>query len=62
MTVLEMITYDMIVELGIATPDELNLAFNMTDNGWTWTFNRVVAIKTGYPSWDAYLMNEMEEE
>lgn len=62
MTTLEMITYDMIVELGIATPEELNLAFNMTDMGWIETFNRVVAIRTGFPSWDAYLTNEMEEE
>lgn len=62
MTTEEMITYDMIVEYGIATPDELNLAFNMTNMGWKETLDRVVYIRTGYPTWDIYLMDEMEEE
>ena len=62
MTTEEMITYDMIVEYGIATPEELNLAFNMTNMGWKETLDRVVYIRTGYPTWDAYPMDEMEEE
>ena len=62
MTTEEMITYDMIVEYGIATPDELNLAFNMTNMGWKETLDRVVDIRTGYPTLDTYLMDEMEEE
>lgn len=62
MTTKEMTTYDMIVEYGIATPNELNFAFSMTNIGWKETLDRVVYIRTGYPTWDAYLMNEMEEE
>lgn len=62
MTTEEMIKYDMIVELGIATPDELNLAFNMTDMGWNDTLDRVVYIREGYHTFEQYIECEMEEE
>ena len=61
MTTEEMIKYDMIVNNGIATAEELNLAFNMTDNGWMWTLDRVVYVRTGYSDLESYLFEEEDE-
>ena len=58
MTTEEMIMYDQIVELGIATAEELNLAFNLTNTGWTDTFNKVIFIRTGYRSLEQYIEEE----
>lgn len=58
MTTEEMITYDQIVELGIATAEELNLAFNLTNTGWTDTLNKVIFIRTGYRSLEQYIEEE----
>jgi hypothetical protein len=62
MTTVEMVMYDQLVELGIATPDELNLAFNMTDIGWTRTLNKVLYIRTGFRTIAQMLEAEDEEE
>lgn len=62
MTTEEMIKYDMIVELGIATAEELNLVFNMTDMNWNETLDRVVYIREGYRTFEAYMEATMEEE
>lgn len=62
MTREEMITYDMIVDMGIATADELNLARNLVSGSWTDVFNQVIYIRTGYRSFDQYYEAEMEEE
>ena len=48
MTTNEMITYDMIVELGIATVDEL--------------LNRIVYARTGYRTVEDYIESEDEED
>lgn len=58
----EMITYDLMVEFGIATPEELNLARNLVDGSWLEVLNAVVKVKTGYSDFDSYIENEMEEE
>ena len=62
MTDKEMRDYDFIVECGIATADELNLAFNLIGNTWTDVFNKVIYIRTGYNSLEQYIECEMEEE
>lgn len=62
MTIEEMVAYDIIVDNGIATPEELNLAFNMTNRGWSWTLNRVMFVRTGYSSLEQYLEAEDDAE
>ena len=48
MTEKEVYLYDMLVKLNIATEEELNLAFNITDMCWFDTLNRVLYARTGY--------------
>jgi hypothetical protein len=62
MTTNEMITYDRIVELGIATVDEINLAFNVAQTTWTELLNRVVYARTGYRTIEDYIESEDEED
>ena len=57
MTTEEMIMYDQLVDMGIATPDEINLAFNVGGKGWTDTLNSILYIRTGYRS-----IEQMTEE
>lgn len=60
MTTNECIMYDRIVEMDIATADELNLARNLVDGSWEEVMNKVVFVRTGYFSLDSYVENEME--
>ena len=62
MTTEEMNKYDMIVELGIATAEELNLAFDMTNMNWNETLDSVVYIREGYRTFEEYMEVIMEEE
>lgn len=62
MTTNECIKYDMIVELGIATTEELNLARNLVSGSWTEVLDSVVYIRTGYRTLEQYISEEMEEE
>ena len=62
MTQNEMIKYDMIVEYGIATPEELNLARNLIDGEWNEVLDRVTYIRTGYRTFEQYIEAEMEED
>ena len=62
MTTEEMVMYDMIVDMGIATADELNLARNLVDGSWEEVMNRVVYARTGYHSLDQMMEEEDEEE
>jgi hypothetical protein len=55
-------TYDYIVELGIATSDELNLVRNVMDGSWTEVLNSVIYARTGYHDIDQYIEYEMNEE
>ena len=61
MTVEEMITYDVIVDLGIATAEELNLARNLVGGSWTDVFTQVIYIRTGHRSLDQMIEAEDEE-
>jgi hypothetical protein len=36
--------------MGIATAEEINLAFNVANLGWTEVLNRIIYTRTGYRS------------
>lgn len=57
MTTNEMIQYEMMVELGIATAEELNLASNLMAGTWEQVLNAVLFIRTGHRN-----MEQMIEE
>lgn len=61
MTTAEMIKYDMMVEYGIATVDELNLARNLVNGSWDEVLNAVCYVRTGYHTFEQYLEYEMKE-
>ena len=48
MTNAEMMLYDQICENEIATPEEINLAFNVSGRSWTEVLDAIVLIRTGY--------------
>lgn len=62
MTTNECIKYDMMVEMGIATPEELNLARNLVSGSWNEVLDMVCDIKVGYKTFEQYLECEVEEE
>lgn len=61
MTTAEMIKYDMMVEHGIATIEELNLARNLVNGSWDKVLNAVCYVRTGYHTFEQYLECKMEE-
>ena len=62
MTTNECVKYDMMVEMGIATPDELNLARNLVNGSWEEVLNAVCYARTGYRTFEQYLECEMEDD
>lgn len=62
MTTNEMIKYDQIVEYGIATAEELNLARNLMSGEWNEVLDAVCYVRTGHKTWEQYLAETMEEE
>ena len=62
MTTNEMVMYDELVELGIATPEELNLAHNLVSGTWEEVLNSVLFVRTGYRSIQQMVEAEDEEE
>ena len=62
MTNNEMIKYDQIIEFGIATAEELNLARNLVSGEWNEILDSVCYVRTGYKTFEQYLENEMEED
>lgn len=62
MTTEEMIKYDIIVEMGIATAEELNLARNLVTGSWAEVLDKVICIRTGYNTFEQYIECEVEEE
>lgn len=62
MTTAEMIQYDQMVEMGIATTDELNLARNLMSGAWEEVLNSVLFIRTGYRTMEQMMEAEDEEE
>jgi len=60
MTTEEMVMYDQLVDMGIATADELNLARNLMAGEWMEVLNAVLFIRTGYRTMEQ--MFEAEDE
>lgn len=60
MTREEMSYYDQIVELEIATAEELNLARNLMAGTWEEVLNAVLYIRTGYRNLDQLMAEEDE--
>ena len=58
----ECIKYDQMVEMGIATAEELNLAQNLVSGNWNEVLDSVCYVRTGYRTFEQYLQCEMEEE
>lgn len=61
MTTEEMVMYDMMIELGVATSEELNLARNLVSGSWKEVLTQVLDIRTGYKSIEQMLEEEEEE-
>lgn len=62
MTNEEMYLYDYMVEAGIATAEELNLARNLVSGSWLEVLNSVLYVRTGYHSLDQYLDEEFNDD
>lgn len=62
MTTEEMIMYDQLVDMGIATTDELNLARNLMSGEWMEVLNAVLFVRTGYRTMAQMMEAEEEEE
>lgn len=62
MTQNEMMKYDQMVELEIATAEELNLARNLMSGSWNDVLDAVCFVRTGYHTFEDYIESEMEEE
>ena len=60
MTQNEMFMYDQIVELEIATAEELNLARNLMAGTWMDVLTAVLYIRTGYRDFDQLMAEEDE--
>ena len=58
MTTEEMVMYDMMVELGVATSEELNLARNLVSGSWKEVLTQVLYMRTGYKSIEQMLEEE----
>lgn len=60
MTREEMFMYDQMVELEIATTEELNLARNLMAGTWMDVLSAVLYIRTGYRNLDQLMAEEDE--
>jgi hypothetical protein len=60
MTTEEMVMYDMMVEMEIATPQELNLARCLVSGTWLSVLSSVLYVRTGYHSIEQMLDEEDE--
>lgn len=61
MTTEEMVMYDYLVDGGIATSEELNLARNLMNGTWLEVLNAVLFVRTGYRSIEQMIEAEDEE-
>jgi len=61
MTTKEMMVYDQIVELGIATAEEINLVKCIRGGSWMEVFNDIIYVRTGYSDFDSFIEDEMNE-
>ena len=58
MTTEEMVMYDQLVDMGIATADEINLVYTITGGRWTYILETILYIRTGYRSIEQMLEEE----
>ena len=61
MTTDEMILYDQLVDMEIATADELNLARNLMSGSWLEVLNAVLFVRTGSRSLEQMIEAEDED-
>lgn len=61
MTTDEMILYDQLVDMEIATADELNLARNLMSGSWLEVLNAVLFVRTGYRTLEQMIEAEDED-
>lgn len=62
MTTKEMMVYDQIVELEIATAEEINLVKCIRGGSWMEVLNDIISVRTGYSDFDDFIEAEMSEE
>lgn len=62
MTTKEMMVYDQMVELEIATAEEINLVKSIRRGSWTEVLNDIISVRTGYSDFDDFIEAEMSEE
>lgn len=62
MTEREIRIYDAVVDLGIATPDEINLVRCVKDGTWEQILNSIIYARTFYRDIDQYIECELEED
>ena len=58
MTTEEMVIYDQLVDMGIATAEEINLAYNVAGGNWIGVLNKILYVRTGYRSIEQMLEEE----
>lgn len=58
----EMLMYDDVVELGIATLEELNLVKNIMGGTWENVINMVISVRTGYRTYEQFLECEFNDD
>lgn len=62
MNTYEMNLYENLVEYGIATPDEINLAHCVNGGLWRYSLETVLFVRTGYCTWEQYIECEFGED
>ena len=58
MTTDEMVMYDQLIDMGIATAEEINLAHNVAGGNWIDVLNKILYVRTGYRSIEQMLEEE----
>lgn len=61
MTTEEMIKYDQIVDMGIATAEEINLVRCVLNGDWNEVLDSIIYARTGYRSLEQMIEAEDEE-
>ena len=62
MTTDECIMYDQMVELGVATVDEINLVRNVLDGSWETVLSQICYARTGHRNIKDYIQELMAED
>jgi len=62
MTTEEMVLYDQVVNMDIATAEEINLVKNVAGGEWTEVLNSIIYARTGYRSIEQMLEDDEDYE